>query len=268
MTRIKLGISTMPFIKSQFSEIVKVVENAPESLELDCWEIIEEGFHFLNPERIKALKDAASTSKVSFTVHAPFAGINLASPEPLQSVLLDFMDRALERAHALEAEVFITHPGLLSPFTVHFPEIAWKSLINSIKHLAKLSEELGSPKIAVENMAPPYPFLVIKTQDVERLFQELESFSVGLCLDIGHAQKSGGVMEFINNVGQYITHVHAHDNRGEKDAHLQVGKGMVNWETVISSLKELEFNGCIVVENNNLEDAYNSVHYLKTLINS
>ncbi|MEM3593229.1 MAG: hypothetical protein QXS27_00705, partial [Candidatus Jordarchaeaceae archaeon] len=58
----KLGVSTMPFIKSNFDEIVKTIENTPENLKLDCWEIIEEGFHFLNPERIKMLKNAASTS--------------------------------------------------------------------------------------------------------------------------------------------------------------------------------------------------------------
>lgn len=258
----------MPFIKSHFNEIVKTIENTPESLELDCWEIIEEGFHFLNPKRIKMLKEAASTSKISFTVHAPFAGINLASPEPLQSVLLDFMDGSIERAHALEAEIFVIHPGLLSPFTVHFPEIAWESLITSIKHLAKFSEKLGSTKIAVENMAPPYPFLISKCQEVERLFQELENFDVGLCLDIGHAQKSGGIKPFLKDVGRYANHVHAHDNIGDRDAHLQIGKGVVDWEFVVRLLRKLNFDGYIVVENNSLGDAYNSVYYLKSLIGS
>lgn len=268
MTRIKLGISTMPFLKSHFNEIVKAIENTPESLELDCWEIIEEGFHFLNPKRIKMLKDAASTSKTFFTVHAPFAGINLASPEPLQSVLLDFMDRPLERAHALEAKVFVIHPGLLSPFTIHFPEIAWESFITSIKHLTKFSEKLGSPKIAVENMAPPYPFLISKCQDIERLFQELGNFDVSLCLDIGHAQKSGGVKPFLKDVGEYIRHVHAHDNIGDRDAHLQIGRGVVDWEFVIHLLEKLKFEGYMVIENNNLGDSYNSVYYLKSLISS
>lgn len=258
----------MPFIKIHFNEIVKNIENTPESLELDCWEIIEEGFHFLNPKRIKMLKDAASTSKTSFTVHAPFAGINLASPEPLQSVILDFMDKSLERAHALEAEIYVIHPGLLSPFTVHFPEIAWESLITSIKHLAKFSEKLGSPKITVENMAPPYPFLVSECQDVERLFQELENFDVSLCLDIGHAQKSGGVKPFLKKLEGYIAHVHAHDNIGDRDAHLQIGKGVVDWQFVVRSLEKTKFDGYMVVENNSLGDSYNSVYYLKSLISS
>lgn len=256
----------MPFIKSHFNEIVKTVESTPESLEIDCWEIIEEGLHFLNPKRIKMLKDAASTSRISFTLHAPFAGINLASPEPLQSVLLDFMDRSLERAHTLEAEIFVIHPGLLSPFTIHFPEIAWESLIKSIKHLAKFSEKLGSPRIVVENMAPPYPFLISNYQEVERLFQELENFDVSLCLDIGHAQKSGGVKPFLKKVGQYLAHIHAHDNIGDKDAHLRIGSGVVDWEFVVSSLHKINFEGYIVVENNNLGDSYNSVYYLKSLI--
>jgi len=264
---IKLGVSTMPFIKSHFDEIVKTIENIPENLELDCCEIIEEGFHFLNSERIKMLKNAASTSKISYTVHAPFAGINLASPEPLQSVLLDFMDKSLERSYTLEAEIFIVHPGLLSPFTIHFPELAWHSLKNAIRHLCKLSDALGSPKIAVENMAPPYPFLVSQSQDVERLFQELEDCEFGLCLDIGHAQKSGGVKTFLKHVEQYVTHVHAHDNIGDKDAHLQVGKGTVDWKYVVSTLKKLNFRGYIVVENTTLDDAYDSIRFLKTIIN-
>jgi len=256
----------MPFIKRQFNDIVKAIENTSESLELDCWEIIEEGFHFLNLERIKMLKDAASTSKISFTVHAPFASINLASPEPLQSVLLDFMDKSLERSHALGAKVFVIHPGLLSPFTIHFPEIAWESLVASIKHLAKFSENLGSPRIAVENMAPPYPFLISQFSEIERLFQELENFNVGLCLDVGHVKKAGGEKTFIRDVGRRITHVHAHDNSGESDAHLQIGKGVIDWGYIVHSLKKLNFDGYMVIENNTLEDAYNSVYYLKSLI--
>jgi sugar phosphate isomerase/epimerase len=258
----------MPFIKKHFNDIVKAIENTPESLELDCWEIIEEGFHFLNLERIKMLKDAASTSKISFTVHAPFASINLASPEPLQSVLLDFMDKSLERSHALGAEVYVCHPGFLSPFTIHFPEIAWESLLNSIKHLAKFSENLGSPRIVVENMAPPYPFLVSQASDVERLFHELEGFDVGLCLDIGHIKKAGCEETFIEDVGRYIRHVHAHDNSGESDAHLQIGKGVIDWRHVIHSLENLKFDGYMVIENNTLEDAYNSIYYLKSLSQS
>lgn len=255
----------MPFIKNHFNEIVKTIENIPEGLELDCWEIIEEGFHYLNSKRIKMLKDAASTSKISFTVHAPFASINLASPEPLQSVLLDFMDRAVERAYALEAEIFVTHPGLLSPFTIHFPEIAWKSFIASIKHIVDFAEKLGSPKIVVENMAPPYPFLVSNHHEVERLFQELGNSDLGLCLDTGHAQRSGGLKPFLKNVGPYIKHVHAHDNRGDRDAHLQIGKGVLDWKFLIRSLEKLNFKGYVVVENNDLGDSYNSIHYLKSL---
>lgn len=69
--------------------------------------------------------------------------------------------------------------------------------------------------------------------------------------DIGHAFISGGmpiIKKFISYFGSRIAHIHIHDNHGKHDEHLALRRGKINWKTVVSSLKKINYNKTITFE--------------------
>lgn len=67
-------------------------------------------------------------------------------------------------------------------------------------------------------------------------------------LDIGHANLFEKRPEqFIEKFHNKLKHVHLHDNDGEKDLHLPLGTGSINWENLIKILKKY-YNGTITLE--------------------
>ena len=69
-----------------------------------------------------------------------------------------------------------------------------------------------------------------------------------LHLDIGHANLFGKKPEeFIKKFSNKIKHVHLHDNNGDKDLHLPMGCGSIEWEKILKILKKY-YDGTITLE--------------------
>jgi sugar phosphate isomerase/epimerase len=71
---------------------------------------------------------------------------------------------------------------------------------------------------------------------------------VGVCLDLGHAHIEENALTAVRAAGPRLIHVHASDNRGEKDEHLVPGKGGIPWDDVAKALRETGFDGPFTVE--------------------
>jgi len=71
---------------------------------------------------------------------------------------------------------------------------------------------------------------------------------VGVCLDLGHAHIEENALSAVRAAGSRLIHVHASDNRGEKDEHLVPGKGAIPWNSVTKALRETGFDGPFTVE--------------------
>ena len=55
-----------------------------------------------------------------------------------------------------------------------------------------------------------------------------------MCLDIGHANCDSAqpVEDWAQGLNPYLTHIHVHDNQGDRDAHLALGDGNLKWEKI------------------------------------
>jgi sugar phosphate isomerase/epimerase len=72
--------------------------------------------------------------------------------------------------------------------------------------------------------------------------------SVGICLDLGHANITTGVTAAIATLNTRIRSVHVHDNKGVKDEHLFPGDGTIDWAAAVKALKHLPEPPAIVLE--------------------
>jgi sugar phosphate isomerase/epimerase len=215
-------------------------------------EVICEGIH----TNLEVLESYNLT--VSF--HAPFSDLNIASLNT--SILTESLRQITENikeAARYTVEAVCIHAGHLSPLGMRFKEKAYATGIQSLKKLAETAEEY-SVSLGVENM-PHFPMLLARTaEEVKAILTEVDSDTVGFTFDVGHANITGDVHQFLA-LKDAIRIVHLHDNHGDQDIHLALGEGSVPVDIVNHVAENL-----LVIEVNTYTDAVKSLDLLKKIL--
>ena len=88
-----------------------------------------------------------------------------------------------------------------------------------------------------------------------------------LCLDIGHAHcySDISVLDWAKSFGSYVSHVHVHDNMGDRDSHIALGEGTIPYEEVLGLLKQNNPQMDCTIECSSLEKVKKSYACLKRL---
>ena len=89
------------------------------------------------------------------------------------------------------------------------------------------------------------PKWVPQMAEVEKV---IDGSGVGICLDTGHANMDGDVVESIETVSEHLIATHLHDNRGRNDDHLLPFEGTIDWPAVITTLQKVGYDGAWMME--------------------
>lgn len=226
-------------------------------------EIVDDGFHALNKRRALKLREIGESHGLHFSVHAPFADINIASSSKcLLKTMVKRLENSIRFASILEANVWVFHPGLKTGISMFYPGVDWIQNCETAKVLYRIAEKYGV-EIAIENVPEPYPFLMKSVEHFEKFYEEVDE-KIGLAFDVGHANLNGQIELFLKTFPDKIVHIHAHDNSGREDEHLGVGLGTVNWKNFAELLKQNAYNKTVVVEA--VEHVQESIEKLKVLL--
>jgi len=212
-------------------------------------ELVDEGLHALSQKRVTALRKVALDKGLEFTVHAPFADINIASPNPvLRRVILKRLEKSLRYAHKLKCKQWVFHSGWKSGVSEFYPNLDWQTNLRSVRSLMATAKKLNVD-IAIENTPEPSSFLVKRMRDIALFYSELgNNMGLGMAFDVGHANTTKEIFDFIDKFGDRIVHVHVSDNEGKYDQHRGVGYGKIEWKAVAKALKAIKYKGVIVCE--------------------
>lgn len=210
-------------------------------------EIVDDGFHALNRHRVKILDEMANSCNVKYSIHAPFADINIASPsKPILSAIVKRLKKSIAYANALNAYLWVFHPGLQTGVSMFYPKQDWIQNLKTVNSLFKIAEDHGV-KIAIENVPEPYPFLMKSVEHFARFYKEIDE-DISMVLDIGHANINGQTELFLETFKDKIVHIHAHDNDGKSDQHLGIGYGTVDWKGVACLLTAMSYRKTLIIE--------------------
>jgi sugar phosphate isomerase/epimerase len=112
--------------------------------------------------------------------------------------------------------------------------------------------------ILLENTWEPDPDIF------RRLLDQINSPLFKICFDIGHANvySKTPVKEWLASLGNEIPYIHISDNSGEKDQHMEIGKGKINWQEFSKLVEEYAVHPEIVLEFVTLEETKRSLKYL------
>jgi sugar phosphate isomerase/epimerase len=195
----------------------------------------------------ESTKDIVKSFNFKYSVHAPYIGINLASMnQTLRKASEKSILESIVFAADIDAKMVVSHVGRLSR---DYPkQMITQSLKNTIPCLRKLTNASKNHGIifTIENdhrsndqILAGYP---------EQLTFLIQEAGCKLTLDVGHANTITKLETFIETLAEHIVNLHLHDNDGEQDTHLSLGKGNINFSAVLASLRKAGYNGPLTVE--------------------
>ncbi|HLC00742.1 MAG TPA: sugar phosphate isomerase/epimerase family protein [Candidatus Bathyarchaeia archaeon] len=244
MFKPKIGVSMLHTLGEPFSTMLKQLVK----IETKYVEIVDDGFHTLNKQRVKALNETAQSHAFKYTLHCPFADINIASPsKPMLNASLKRLRQSMAYANQLNVELWVLHPGLITGITTFYPGSDWTQNVQSIRALHKTAKEYGL-RVAIENLPKKYGSIMKTPEDFNKLYTETGLTDIGIVLDTGHANLEDQTEPFLTQLPDKIFELHLSDNMGEQDQHLGIGYGKINWQSLVQSLKRVSFAGTIMVE--------------------
>jgi sugar phosphate isomerase/epimerase len=87
----------------------------------------------------------------------------------------------------------------------------------------RVSAEGG--RLMLENVYEHHP------EALRDLFEQLRGKGVGFCLDVGHqkAFSRASLAKWLQELGPFLGQLHLHDNNGQGDEHIAMGRGTVDF---------------------------------------
>ena len=252
-----ISVSSPVFSLLDFEMALGFVSN-----EFDAWEIVGEGRHFL-PFVERQFKDATSSYDMKFSAHAPLSDINIGSLNPrVREACVKEVCRGLEAAGRLNLSTYTVHPGFYSPLGLLDKPAVLERTREALKTIEKVSLDVGV-RVALENM--PRMGDITMGRNPAEFFPLLDGFDLDICFDIGHAHTMEAIDAFLEHKHRFAN-VHIHDNHGDRDAHLPIGNGNIDFKHVLSELRA--YKGNYVIEARSLNDAILSRDRLKGIMAS
>ncbi len=195
------------------------------------------------PERyLVDYKIALAQSSLKSTLHSTMYDINLASLNPwLKDGNIACYKKSIDLASFLESEVIVVHAGFIpeefahGPLKDHFRVLAEKHLKETLYELAEYGVK-KQVKIAVENapVEPRHPF-IDSPETHRKLIESIDHPNLGALIDIAHANlRDIDIPAYLEHLRPYLFEIHAHNNLGEKDDHLGLHHGVIDYQKILS----------------------------------
>lgn len=214
---------------------------------------------------VRRLKDLLSSYDFQIAVHAPYIDLNPASLKP---PILMATRRALLNgiriAQTLEADYFICHPGRFPP---EYPRmLRRRALMNMTRLLQTIVQQSSNTgvKVLLENLPKEYTTPFASTP--EELKEISSNLGIRIALDLGHANTIGDPQQFIDALSEVIEVIHIHDNHGELDEHLQIGRGTLRVRGCIASLSRIKYEGALILQVRNIPGLLNSIRFMRSML--
>ena len=221
----------------------------------DGWEIVADGnYRFDNPDNLARIRDVISSTGLGITVHAPYGDLNLATlNDPIYRESVRQICTCIEKAAQFTDRVTL-HPGYLSPVGKLVPHKIWDLQKSALRTIGRTASDNGV-LACVENMISVKEFLCRDPGELIGMTSGIEG--IGMTFDFGHANTVGKVQEFLPLVSK-ANHIHIHDNHGERDEHLALGEGTIDWSVLGPVIAE-QYRGIVVIEGRSIEEAERSL---------
>jgi len=234
-------------------EILPKLEELNVGIELQSYGLKGVTSPLLWEEKIKQHKKIIENFRGRISIHGPFVGIRYTQRDYLlKKAVKKRMQFTYEMVKELKPEILVLHSGIDGDIKKWQLEDFWlKETTKFWKNEIKKYEEKGI-KIVIENLVEEEPDMLIELCDA------VNSNYFAVCMDIGHLNVFSKLSpsDWIKKMDKRLQYVHLHDNNGEKDEHLPVGKGNIDFDSFFNSIKNTgnDIDIAFELDNSNLQE--------------
>jgi sugar phosphate isomerase/epimerase len=161
-----------------------------------------------------------------------------------RQVRIDFLCRAIDIAAELQSDCVSCWSGILrSPLTA---EDGMRRLCDGLRPVLEHAERRN----VVIGFEPEPGMFIATMADFAHLLQEVRSPMLQLTLDVGHLHCQGElpISDYVRNWSHLMVNVHIEDMRRGRHEHLMFGEGEMQFDEIIASLVETQYQKGLHVE--------------------
>ena len=162
------------------------------------------------------------------TLHGSFLDVNPAAYDSLvREATMKRFSQCYQAGLLLGAKKIVFHSGM-NPY-VYYKQ-GWADQVS--RFFSEFMESRQELEVVLENVFDDDWELLLD------VYRKVDRPNFKLCLDIGHAHcySSVDVIDWAKALAPYVTHVHVHDNLGDRDAHIGLGRGNLPYRPVLEAL--------------------------------
>lgn len=187
--------------------------------------------------------------------------------EPVRRGWVEEAKISIDAAKALGIKTINFHfysIGLTNEYKKYHKQI----ISNIIASLREVVNYAGSKKMTVMLENSPTKRSVIGIKEYKFVLDSVDKLKAHI--DIGHAFVENGmkgIKEYLFTFKSKIKHIHISDNNGERDDHIPLGKGKIDFKKVANLLKLMNYDKTITFEVfTSKEDAEESMVKFKKIL--
>jgi len=230
--------------------------------------------HRLNPEigidataldgfshaEFKRIAESIQEQGLTTTLHGPFIDLSAGSTDPaVRKLTRHRFKQLLKLVPLFQPKTVVCHAGYDRRRYGFFKETWTENSIDMWSWLATRLTEEGT-QLMLENVYEDGP------EDIRNVFERLEKYGVGFCLDSGHMSAFGkaSLQDWLQVLGPWMKQVHLHDNHGDWDDHLALGSGNIDFPLIFNYLKGQKKSPVVItLEPHKEADFWPSLEYLQ-----
>lgn len=203
--------------------------------------------------------EALCENGAAVSFHGPFVDLASGSVDPeIRAVSYRRFEQVLRLVPMFRPKTVVCHTGY-DEFRHGYMKEKW--IENCLVLWRWFSEELNSrgSRLVLENVFEKSP------KDFLPLFEALAPQGVGFCLDVGHqsAFSRSSLNEWLTMLGPYLGQLHLHDNHGDLDSHLAMGRGCIDFGVLFDYLRKSDENRPLITLEPHVDgDLWPSLSYL------
>lgn len=212
------------FPDDQMEELIRQSGMGVESIDFSIADNLDHFSESIDVYR-KKLKKMGTRELI---LHGPFLDVNPAAYDRLvREVTMKRFDQCYQAGLLLGARKIVFHSGM-NPY-VYYKQ-GWADQVS--RFFSEFMDGRQELEIVLENVFDDDWELLLD------VYKKVDHPNFKLCLDIGHAHcySSVDVREWAKALAPYVTHVHVHDNLGDRDAHTGLGRGNLPYQQVLENL--------------------------------
>lgn len=235
----------------QMKELLTLTKAGVESIEFS----VSENLDRLDQTMLSYEKRLRFMGCEQLILHGPFLDLNpMSYDSQIRRVTMQRYQQCYLAAQKLGAQKIVYHSCFLP--RIYLP-IGWAERVSEF-YQEFLADKDTSIQIVMENVLDPSPKLLTEVA------RSVCHPAFSLCLDLGHAHcySSVSLSEWISCLSPFIDHLHLHDNCGQSDFHLALGKGNIPFAQILPDL--LLKNPTVSLECSDAKDLFSSWEFLRS----